>query len=49
LRPRAFSNEDILPAMRAFPRHEFVQAEHLKPAYDNHRLPIEYSQTISLP
>jgi protein-L-isoaspartate(D-aspartate) O-methyltransferase len=43
------SNNDVLRAMRAVPRHEFVPAEYLDQAYDNHPLPIGYGQTISQP
>ena len=42
-------NEDVLRAMRTVPRHEFVPAEYLDQAYDNHPLPIGYGQTISQP
>jgi protein-L-isoaspartate(D-aspartate) O-methyltransferase len=42
-------DEDVLQAMRRVPRHEFVPAEYLDQAYDNHPLPIGYGQTISQP
>ena len=42
-------NDDVLRAMRAVPRHEFVPSEFLGQAYDNHPLPIGYGQTISQP
>ena len=35
--------------MRSVPRHEFVPAEYLDQAYDDHPLPIGYGQTISQP
>ncbi len=35
--------------MRAVRRHEFVPAEYLGQAYENHPLPIGYGQTISQP
>ena len=35
--------------MFAVPRHEFVLAEHLRMAYEDHPLPIGTSQTISQP
>lgn len=43
------SNDDVLRAMRAVPRHEFVPLEYLDQAYENHPLPIGYGQTISQP
>jgi protein-L-isoaspartate(D-aspartate) O-methyltransferase len=43
------SDEDVLRAMRTVPRHQFVPAEYLDQAYDNHPLPIGYGQTISQP
>ena len=42
-------NDDVLRAMRAVPRHEFVPVEYLSQAYENHPLPIGYGQTISQP
>ena len=42
-------NDDVLRAMRAVPRHEFVPVEYLGQAYENHPLPIGYGQTISQP
>ncbi|MFH1185918.1 MAG: protein-L-isoaspartate(D-aspartate) O-methyltransferase [Chloroflexota bacterium] len=42
-------NDDVLRAMRAVPRHEFVPADYLGQAYENHPLPIGYGQTISQP
>jgi protein-L-isoaspartate(D-aspartate) O-methyltransferase len=43
------SAEVVIEAMRAVPRHEFVPAEYLSQAYNNHPLPIGYGQTISQP
>jgi protein-L-isoaspartate(D-aspartate) O-methyltransferase len=40
---------DVLAAMRAVPRHEFVLDEYLDQAYADHPLPIGYGQTISQP
>ena len=42
-------DSDVLRAMRAVPRHEFVPAEYLGQAYENHPLPIGFGQTISQP
>jgi len=39
----------VLQAIAAVPRHEFVPAEYLDQAYENHPLPIGYGQTISQP
>jgi len=46
---RGIRNDDVLRAMRSVPRHEFVPAEYLDQAYDDHPLPIGYGQTISQP
>ncbi|MFP4373290.1 MAG: protein-L-isoaspartate(D-aspartate) O-methyltransferase [Spirochaetaceae bacterium] len=43
------SNEAVLAAMRAVPRHEFVPSEHRGRAYANRPLPIGHGQTISQP
>jgi protein-L-isoaspartate(D-aspartate) O-methyltransferase len=43
------SDPDVIRAMREVPRHEFVPAEYLDQAYENHPLPIGYGQTISQP
>ncbi|MDT8305879.1 MAG: protein-L-isoaspartate(D-aspartate) O-methyltransferase [Anaerolineae bacterium] len=43
------TDETVLAAMRAVPRHRFVPAEWLAQAYENHPLPIGYGQTISQP
>jgi protein-L-isoaspartate(D-aspartate) O-methyltransferase len=40
---------EVIQAMRAVPRHEFVPLEYLSQAYENHPLPIGYGQTISQP
>ncbi|MBI2845224.1 MAG: protein-L-isoaspartate(D-aspartate) O-methyltransferase [Chloroflexi bacterium] len=46
---RGVSDELVLAAMRAVPRHEFVPDEYLGQAYDDHPLPIGFGQTISQP
>ncbi len=46
---RGVSNPLVLKAMRAVPRHEFVTADYLDQAYDDHPLPIGHGQTISQP
>lgn len=43
------NDEPVLQAMRSVPRHEFVPAEFLSQAYENHPLPIGHGQTISQP
>lgn len=43
------SQEDVLEAMRAVPRHEFVPSRHTGSAYANRPLPIGHGQTISQP
>jgi protein-L-isoaspartate(D-aspartate) O-methyltransferase len=43
------SDPEILQVMASVPRHEFVPAEYLDQAYDDHPLPIGYGQTISQP
>jgi len=40
---------EVIQAMRDVQRHEFVPAEYLSQAYENHPLPIGYGQTISQP
>ena len=42
-------DEEVIEAMLAVPRHEFVPEEYLDQAYGNHPLPIGYGQTISQP
>ncbi len=46
---RGISDQAVIRAMRAVPRHEFVPAEETAEAYDDHPLPIGYGQTISQP
>lgn len=43
------SAPDVLRAMRTVPRHEFVPADLIAQAYDNHPLSIGFGQTISQP
>ena len=43
------SDEPVIAAMRAVPRHAFVPTEHLALAYGDFPLPIGYGQTISQP
>jgi len=42
-------SEQVVIAMRAVPRHEFVPQKHRHQAYKNRPLPIGYGQTISQP
>ncbi|MFQ5614009.1 MAG: protein-L-isoaspartate(D-aspartate) O-methyltransferase [Anaerolineae bacterium] len=49
MRRRDISDEAVLRAMEAVPRHEFVPADFLDQAYNDHPLPIGYGQTISQP
>ena len=46
---RGVKDPDVLRAMRTVPRHEFVPADLLAYAYEDHPLPIGYGQTISQP
>ena len=46
---RGVKDKDVLRAMDAVPRHEFVPPEYLDQAYADHPLPIGYGQTISQP
>ncbi len=46
---RGISDERVLAAMQAVPRHEFVPPELRDRAYDDRPLPIGYDQTISQP
>ena len=46
---RGVADEVVLAAMRAAPRHEFVPADYVAQAYQDHPLPIGYGQTISQP
>lgn len=43
------SDPDVIAAMRAVPRHEFVPQDHRRLAYLDMPLPIGYGQTISAP
>ena len=43
------TDEAVLDAMRAVPRHEFVPSRHSGMAYANRPLPIGHGQTISQP
>lgn len=47
--PRGVDNPAVLEAMRKVPRHLFVQEALQGQAYEDHPLPIGYSQTISQP
>jgi protein-L-isoaspartate(D-aspartate) O-methyltransferase len=49
LRRRGIRDERVLEAMRLVPRHEFVPAELVDAAYDDHPLPIGERETISQP
>ncbi len=49
LRDRGISDEAVLSAMTAVPRHRFVPADLEASAYDDHPLPIGFGQTISQP
>ena len=46
---RGVTDEDVLNAMRAVPRHLFVPEDDQDYAYGDHPLPIGYGQTISQP
>jgi protein-L-isoaspartate(D-aspartate) O-methyltransferase len=46
---RGITDEDVLAAMRAVPRHLFVPDGDQDYAYGDHPLPIGYGQTISQP
>ena len=46
---RGVTDPDVVEAMRAVPRHEFVTEEFQDQAYADHPLPIGYGQTISQP
>ncbi len=43
------TNQQVLAAMNAIPRHEFVQEAFRLQAYEDRPLPIGYGQTISQP
>jgi len=49
IKRRGVSDDDVLRAMEAVPRHEFVLPDYLSQAYADHPLPIGYGQTISQP
>lgn len=49
LRAKGISNEKVLKAMAAIPRHEFVDEALSSRAYEDSALPIGLSQTISQP
>jgi protein-L-isoaspartate(D-aspartate) O-methyltransferase len=46
---RGVIDPEVLAAMNAVPRHEFVPDEYLDQAYADHPLPIGHGQTISQP
>jgi protein-L-isoaspartate(D-aspartate) O-methyltransferase len=46
---RGVIDPEVLAAMKAVPRHEFVPDEYLDQAYADHPLPIGHGQTISQP
>jgi protein-L-isoaspartate(D-aspartate) O-methyltransferase len=46
---RGINDREVLRAVRAVARHEFVPEEYLDQAYEDHPLPIGYGQTISQP
>ena len=45
----AVVNDDVIQAMRAVPRHEFVDERYIEMAYADRPLPIGHGQTISQP
>ena len=49
IRQRGVTDQDVLAAMAAVPRHEFVSDDLQNQAYADHPLPIGYGQTISQP
>jgi protein-L-isoaspartate(D-aspartate) O-methyltransferase len=49
IQSRGVSDSDVLAAMNAVLRHQFVLPEFLDQAYEDHPLPIGYGQTISQP
>lgn len=49
LRLQGITNEAVLDAIRALPRHAFVSEAMAHQAYDNNALPIGKGQTISQP
>jgi len=40
---------EVIDALGKVPRHQFVPADYVSQAYENHPLPIGYGQTISQP
>jgi protein-L-isoaspartate(D-aspartate) O-methyltransferase len=46
---RGITCPDVLRAIKAVPRHEFVPGEHRQDAYEDYPLPIGEEQTISQP
>jgi protein-L-isoaspartate(D-aspartate) O-methyltransferase len=49
IRRRGVTDQDVLNAMEAVPRHEFVPKQYQGQAYADHPLPIGHGQTISQP
>ena len=49
IRARDVRDAQVLHAMETVPRHEFVPAEWLAQAYEDHPLPIGHGQTICQP
>lgn len=49
LRARGITDEQVINAMRAVPRHRLVPEVHRSEAYSDGPLPIGYGQTISQP
>ena len=49
IRARGVRDPRVLDAMRRVPRHQFIGAEHLDEAYDDHPITIGFGQTISQP
>ena len=49
IRRRGVTDQDVLNAMEAVPRHEFVPPQYQGQAYADHPLPIGHGQTISQP
>jgi protein-L-isoaspartate(D-aspartate) O-methyltransferase len=43
------TDKDVVAAMKAVPRHEFVPPQYVAQAYEDHPLPIGHGQTISQP
>jgi len=49
IQARDVTDPEVLAAMAAVPRHEFVPADQQASAYNDHPLPIGFGQTISQP